>query len=129
MTFACQGYALYKCVALGYAPWVNFDGQSLADYHQACTRMIRADYCGDGRSWTKDGTWINLYDNISLQQDEADWAMEAEWTPLGARCLSHQRIQSRKHQMPDCTFELSASSCGMPLHWDDTLLVTEFDEK
>jgi hypothetical protein len=128
VTFACEGYVLYKCVALGYAPWVTFDGHPLADYHQACTRMMRADYCGDGRSWTKDGIWINLYDNISIQHDDADWTMEAEWTPEGARCLSERRLQSRRHKTPDCTFELSPASCGAPPHWDDTLIVNEFED-
>src|SRR5262249_37188157 len=70
VTFACEGYAIYKCISVGYAPWVTFDGHQLADYHQACTRMIRADYCGDGRSWTKDGVWINLYDELSIQNDD-----------------------------------------------------------
>jgi hypothetical protein len=128
VTFACEGYALYKCVALGYAPWVTFNGHDLADHHQTCTRLMRADYCGDGRSWTKDGIWINLYDDISIQHDVADWTIEAEWTPEGARCLTQRRIQSKKHAMPDCNFELPAASCGAPPHWTDTLLVNEFEE-
>ena len=30
------------------------------DHHQACVRMVRADYCGDGRSWTVNGRRVNL---------------------------------------------------------------------
>ena len=59
---------------------------SLADYHQACTRMLRADYCGDGTPHTVDGTLINIYDGIGIQRDTDDWAFEAEWTTTGARC-------------------------------------------
>ena len=51
-TFGCRGTALAKCVELGYKPWKTVGGVSLRDHHQACTRMIRADYCGDGKAWT-----------------------------------------------------------------------------
>jgi hypothetical protein len=124
ITFACSGYALYKCVELGYQPWVTYGGRELSDYHQACTRMIRADYCGDGQSWTVDGTLINVYDNISLQSDTETWPQEAEWTVDGARCLSHQRIQDLP-TMPTCSFERPAQKCANPPQWSKTLLVTE----
>lgn len=88
VTFACPGGALAKCVDFGYAPWRSQDGTSLAPYHQACTRAIRADYCGDGTSFTQDGNMINLYDVIGVQTDTVDWTPEAEWSEDGARCVS-----------------------------------------
>ena len=30
--------------------------------HEACVRMVRADYCGDGRSHTVDGMAIDVWD-------------------------------------------------------------------
>lgn len=86
-TFACMGGALAKCVLFGYRPWATFQGGSLASYHQACTRLVRADYCGDGASHTQNGNLINLYDELGIQQDTEDWVFEAEWDEGGARCF------------------------------------------
>jgi len=124
LTFACQGFALYKCIDYGYPPWKKVNGVKLNNHHQACVRMIRADYCGDGRSWTVNGTLINLYDNLGIQSDTESWAVEAEWDIDGARCLSHQRIQSLG-ATPDCTFERSPAVCGNPPQWGPTLHVSE----
>jgi hypothetical protein len=83
-TFACRGKSIAKCVELGYKPWTGH-GSHLA----ACVRMLRADICGNGTSFTVDGTPINLYDNVGIQADsETSWDIEAEWTADGARCLA-----------------------------------------
>ena len=47
-------------------------------------RMIRADYCGDGTSWTVNGRTIDLYDGLGINVDTSAWTFEAEWTPSGA---------------------------------------------
>jgi hypothetical protein len=86
-TFACMGGAIAKCVLWGYRPWSSFNNIPLALYHQACTRLVRADYCGDGKSYTQQGTFINLYDKLGIQQDTEDWVFEAEWDEGGARCF------------------------------------------
>ncbi|MCP3163475.1 ADYC domain-containing protein [Myxococcus qinghaiensis] len=86
-TFACEGAAIAKCVRFGYRPWATTaTGRSLAPLHQACTRMVRADFCGDGTSYTMDGNWVNLYDASGVQSDSESWAVEAEWDAEGARC-------------------------------------------
>jgi hypothetical protein len=100
-TFACSGYALAKCVAIGYAPWrtvteCRAPGDChtlpLGPYHQACTRLLRADYCGDGTATTRDGTLVDVYDTVGLQTDDAaTWPMEAEWTIAGASCVMRTR--------------------------------------
>ena len=100
-TFACEGYALAKCVELGYAPWrtvTECDGaddcaaRSLSPFHQACTRMLRADYCGDGTATTRDGTRVDLWDDFGIQTDGAPtWDLEAEWSPAGAVCVEETR--------------------------------------
>ena len=52
----CTSGVIGKCVRAGYKPWKTAaDGRPMWDYHQACTRLIRADYCGDGRTHTRDG--------------------------------------------------------------------------
>ncbi len=123
-TFACRGYALAKCVEFGYKPWQSVEGVSLGVMHEACVRMVRADYCGDGRSWTQTGTLINLYDSLSIQVDEADWLPEAEWGLQGARCM---RPDNFRYEKPDCYESLVTQSCGTPVDFQGgTLLVTEF---
>lgn len=95
-SITCTGGAQAKCVRFGYRPWEkSADGTSLWDHHQACTRMIRADYCGDGVGHTRNGTPIVIYDRKGIQPDEAAPGMsfEAAWGAGGALCVSHTRIQ------------------------------------
>jgi hypothetical protein len=87
ITLACSNAALGKCVRWGYRPWASAtmcsDGVcrtvSLADHHQACTRMVRADYCGNGTAHTVYGTPIDVFDNLSPQAQvrSTSWQVEA----------------------------------------------------
>lgn len=97
----CTSGAQGKCVRLGYAPWQRLDA------FNACVRMIRADYCGDGTSTTRDGTQIDVYDDLDVQSSEPDPAMafEAGWTPEGAVCVQHPRIPE------NTTLERIAATC------------------
>jgi hypothetical protein len=125
-TFACPRVgAIGKCVEAGYEPWAyTADGTSLADHHQACVRLMRADYCGDGEPHTVDGTLVNLYDQIGIQDDADDWIHEAEWGPDGASCISpHNR-----HVEPvKCYDRLIRDDCGASFS-DGTLLISETPE-
>ena len=96
----CTSGAQGKCVRFGYHPWQQAEeGVSMRRYHDACVRMMRADYCGDGRSWTKDGTLIDLWDDRGLQQSETAtdpvFSFEAGWTPDGAACVARTRVPDR----------------------------------
>ena len=93
VTFSCTNGALAKCMRFGYKPWQNVKGRSLRDYHSACVRMVRADYCGDGVAHTKDGTPINLYDRLGIQKPDvtSDMRFEAAWGVNGAQCINHVR--------------------------------------
>jgi len=91
----CTSGAQGKCVRFGYKPWLDDrNGRAMLDYYNACVRMVRADYCGDGTATTKDGTLINLYDKIGIQADEALPGMqfEAGWSDYGATCIARVRI-------------------------------------
>ena len=111
-TWACEAGAIAKCIGWGYKPWQSKDGHLLVDHHQACTRMARADYCGNGRSHTKPGNLIDMYDRAGVQQratapvagwDPAQVAFEAAWTTEGAYCLEHTREgQARKAILAEC---------------------------
>lgn len=108
VTFACRGYALAKCVEMGYKPWASANGTSLADFHQACTRMVRADYCGNGESHTVNGTQIHVLDQVGIQKLDANlsFVSEAEWGPNGALCLNPNNMrtgaESLSCQLPTC---------------------------
>ncbi len=124
ITFGCRGTALAKCVEFGYRPWSTTAGTLLRDHHQACTRMLRADYCGDGMSWTANGTPINLYDNLGIQADEASWLVDAEWTASGAVCTNH--IRDFQSGSPSCTADLDDPDCGS--FAGGALLIDEYGE-
>lgn len=109
-TFACLGGAIAKCVLWGYRPWATYNGVSLAPYHQACTRLVRADYCGDGMSHTQNGNRIDLYDRLGIQQDTENWFFEANWDVNGARCI--HVLNRNALVMPCISLRLNAL-CGL----------------
>lgn len=86
-----------KCLRWGYLPWrkAPIGGASLAPYYESCIRMARADYCGDDQPTTRDGTGIDIYDRVGVQQptpDLKDFHFEAGWGTRGAVCVHHARI-------------------------------------
>ncbi|HTE53007.1 MAG TPA: ADYC domain-containing protein [Kofleriaceae bacterium] len=90
VTFSCASGVIAKCVTWGYAPWVVGP-----DVHAACTRMARADYCGDGTPWTMDGTHIGVFDTLGVRARLAAGTMvfEAAWSPAGAVCIARTRYE------------------------------------
>jgi hypothetical protein len=143
LTLACETGAITKCIRWGYKPWANRDGQSLAELHQACTRMARADYCGNGKSHTHEGTLIDMYDRLGVlsatTESSQDWdlsrvSFEAAWAPDGATCLARTRdgrtLETLLQECPgrfrlgaaveqgqgdNCTLQRKGMSPGTPL--------------
>jgi hypothetical protein len=112
-SLACNDVgALAKCVQrFQYKPWKSVSEtawapegqpvpthmQSLDKFHQACVRMVRGDYCGDGNAHTVNGTYINVWDHPGVQTASfvpVSYRFEAEWTPAGAGCISLTRYQT-----------------------------------
>jgi hypothetical protein len=96
-TVTCTSGAIGKCVRFGYKPWREARGVPLWDYHQACVRMVTADYGGDGVGHTRDGTAIDPFDRLGIQRPEPDpgghdLKFEAAWGPDGAICVRRTRI-------------------------------------
>jgi hypothetical protein len=96
-TVTCTAGAIGKCVRFGYKPWRDAAGEPLWDYHQACVRMARADYAGDGVGHTRDGTLIDLSDRLGIQRPGEDppgrtLHFEAASGPDGAVCVRRTRI-------------------------------------
>ena len=87
-TFSCPAGVIAKCVLWGYRPWAV--GPRL---HEACTRMARADYCGDGVGYTENGTLIDMFDRRGIQTtvNAPDLSFEAGWGVDGAVCVSQPR--------------------------------------
>jgi len=146
VTFACTSGVLAHCAQWGYRPWAEAEqcdegkkGKkkkcrdiSLADHHQACTRMARADYCGDGVAWTVAGTPIDIYDALDpqLEASETDWPVEAVWKPNGAYCLNDIRQQGWKAEgkYPKCKGSKAkvVANCGT-LKDDRALVASKFE--
>ncbi len=116
-TFACRGAALAKCVELGYEPWSSAGGVSLRDHHQACVRLLRADYCGNGQTGTIDGWQVNLYDNLGIQADTEggpQWVFEGSWGASGAACVDEYRVLElvASGPVPECALAKLSGSCA-----------------
>jgi hypothetical protein len=94
--FACIDNVVVKCTNWGYAPWRSYIGNPLWSYHQSCTRMAMADYCGNGKSYTEERTQIDLSDKLGFRAPDMDLPFEAGWKPGGALCLSKLRWQTLK---------------------------------
>lgn len=86
VTVACVEGAIAKCALWGYAPWSVGERE-----HAACTRMVRADYCGDAASWTRDGTPIDVTDVEQVQTLAGGMRFEAGWDEGGAVCVRETR--------------------------------------
>lgn len=55
-----------------------------SEIHQSCVRLARADYCGDGVPYTKNGTLIAVSDFqgiVAPEADPGDMLFEAGWGP------------------------------------------------
>jgi hypothetical protein len=151
VTFACRGAVLAKCVEWGYRPWASAERCSganakecstisLADHHQACTRMARADYCGEGLPHTVDSTPIDILDALSPRiQSEGTkglkgWATEAEWGPDGALCVGDSlrlhMLEELGHEVlpADCLPQLELPGCGDFAATRGALLVNKYCE-
>jgi len=100
ISLSCVAGVQAKCLRWGYAPWQQAptSGESLAPYFEACLQLTRADYCADDRPQTREGTAIDIYDRVGVQQpldEPGRMSFEAGWTPLGAVCVHHTRISER----------------------------------
>ncbi|WAS93264.1 ADYC domain-containing protein [Nannocystis punicea] len=109
LTLACAGSAAAKMRLMNYGPHADFDGEgnpSTAAQRQATLKMITADYCGTGHSYTVNGTplqWENQDGTVASPGPYGD--MEAIWTAAGAVCLDATRL-------PDADVKCSRPSCS-----------------
>jgi len=126
LTIACKSGELAKCVELGYMPWknatyCNHAGTcktiSMQHYHQACTRMYSADFCGDGhgfRRFLSVDIWDNLTPPIHARETQSneDWQVEGEWNVDGAVCLTNPLLDQLPSQHCAHNFRDQRADCG-----------------
>ena len=100
-TFGCTTGVIAKCYRWGYRPWVTGYGD-LTAMHWTCTRLARADYCGDRRAAhaqrydrSTSGTGCRARPDPaprrSLGCRRSACCSRRAGTPSGAVCLSHSR--------------------------------------
>lgn len=138
-TFACQNASIQKCAeSAHYKPWREIVGplpescdpdapatcarwrKSGAEALQACVRLVRGDFCGDGTPLTLDGTPIDGNDNFpddGIEPDAPDhpeWPVEAGWGPAGATCIDQTRVTDAiSGYLLDHCHERLAGNCSM----------------
>jgi hypothetical protein len=124
-TLACTVSSIADCYRWGYRPWVTGHG-NLKITHWACTRLARADYCGDGTQHTVNGTLINVWDNLTppIQTQGTTppgMTFEAGWDQSGAICLSHTRWATGTGSIValECPNKLHPPDHGSPAICDD----------
>lgn len=90
VSLACVGEAAAKMKLMGYGPQGN-RGSSVEE-RAATLRMVTADYCGDGTSFTTSGVAVAWRDIAgTVEPPVAEVRMEAWWDQHGAICLSRPR--------------------------------------
>lgn len=133
ISFGCMNDAIGSCVDWGYAPWDSatvWSGWppqasqvSLKDTHQACTRMKRADFCGNGTGNTSEfasptiATNIQVWDkfNIHSMSPQTRSTMEAYWDPNGATCVNPTRLRAHSQYYTDAmSYQLTNVCPGKP---------------
>ena len=88
---------------------------------ETAVRVVRADYCGDGVSWTLPGTKLEVFDSL-VHTSTTDTAhdtqpersvIEAVWDAGGALCLDYPRIAGN---YPSCA-PTSCNDTQSAFHW------------
>jgi hypothetical protein len=109
-SFACIDTAAGKCQRDPKLYNTTLSDTLPSDYFQACTRMLRADYCGDGKSHTVTGRPISVKDKLGRNAgwdhvpDGRPWVYETGWGRDGANCV---RGDARAPTKPfDCASKL-----------------------
>lgn len=95
---ACVSGAVGKAITWGYRPWER----SLGEFATA-VRVVRADYCFDGMSWTENGTAMQVKDRWHINTFlSAAPPTEVVWTKTGIACLTQPRALTYSPEQVTC---------------------------
>ncbi|MEZ4453181.1 MAG: ADYC domain-containing protein [Nannocystaceae bacterium] len=112
-TIACVGEAAAKLKLLDYHP--RGSHESTPEERAATLRMITADYCGDGTSFTVQGVHVGWRDAAdTVEPPYGEDLLEAKWGPEGALCLNTPREVELDAVLDHCEIP----SCGDSLDFD-----------
>jgi hypothetical protein len=124
ITLACADEAVFKMKSYGYGPNDHLHGPGLpstAAERQATLKMITADYCGDGHSFTEQGELYAPRDAAGRFSGPvpATFPMEAMWDEDGALCIGDPRAVTPATVAARCTLPTCASlpTGGTPPLW------------
>ena len=87
--------------------------------------MARADYCGDGHTYTQEGTTVDIYDRLPvLSRDPTLLSLfESTWTPDGAYCVARERWLALLNLLPiACSSQFVLSLEASPVSGVDLCL-------
>lgn len=120
---ACMGTAMAKLHLLRHTDASNHGGVYPTDFGQrtAMLKMLNADYCGTGESFTIDGHPLRWQDSTGYMQPALDLdplmgeieTIEAIWGPTGAQCLDRPRHYKYREIMARCPLP----ACGDVSDW------------
>lgn len=119
-SLGCRGHAVAKMKMMGYSPDDGYGSDAAG--RQATYKMLTADYCGGGHSFTVPGTRLDWHDVSGNFPPPSGNPVEAKWTASGATCLDTPRLASREdvlHVCPDMPKCYGDSSSGSN-HWVTT---------
>ncbi len=110
VTAACRGHAIAKMKLMGYDP--NDAYGSTPPQRQATLKMLTADYCGTGQSFTTIGQPLDWSD--AMGNFPGGWGpgylqdIEARWDDEGALCLAEPRNSAYDHRAveTECGFDI-----------------------
>ena len=123
---ACTSGAIGKAISWGYRPWER----SLAEFELA-TRMVRADYCLDGTSWTEPGLSLQVRDKYSINSFvRPEDPTEVVWTSAGTACVTQPRnplylaneVTCDGQPLPACPTETTMASFPGTVFWTKNVL-------
>lgn len=120
LTFACAGTALSKMKLLRYTPYEPAGSYfTTKAQRQATIKMLIADYCGTGKSFTKSGTdllWADRKSWASYSPADVD-TFEAMWSDRGAVCIDIPRLSYASPGNPTYAEDMLAeieTECALP---------------
>ena len=106
-TTGALGKVGLEALGWGYRP---YDPEVGLAHFQTAVRAARADYCGDGKSWTEDGTELGVGDNLGVRPLPPG-ELEVLWDSYGAICWRGDNLRqvdvaevacSNEYEVPEC---------------------------
>lgn len=134
VNIACAGSAVAKMTLMRYDARIPLGDAhaTTATQRTAALKMITADYCGTGRSFTEMGTplrWENQ-GNWVVPSQNAESSREALWTESGALCLGTPRLIANEQDgalqallWAEIAGECAQAGKAVPPPCDDMLLI------